>query len=417
MKTLVLLSRIFVGLVFVFSGFVKAVDPSGFAIKFDEYFVAFHLNFLSGLAMPLAILASAAELMIGLNLLTGVRLKFTTWLLMAFMSFFTILTLILALTNPVSDCGCFGDAIILTNWQTFWKNIIILAPTLVLFIYRNKLPSYPSVRLEWLLAVVNLAIPVLISVYCLRHEPLLDFRPYKTGTYIPGKMIIPDDAPVDQYETRLVYQKDGQVKEFSETDFPWQDTTWKWVETKQKLISKGYEPPIHDFSISGSDGSDITSQVLADSGYVFLIISPRLEKASLHGMNSMNELAMKAESLNIRVLCLTSSTNKEIENFRNSFRPAFDINSTDETTLLTILRSNPGLVVLQQGTILVKWNYRDLPKLSKLNSNVTALVLEKNRSTREKLIIILLIIGTLFFYSLAFRFAFGKHHVRKQRNV
>ncbi|MFO7370223.1 MAG: DoxX family protein [Bacteroidales bacterium] len=413
MKTLLLLSRIFVGLIFVFSGFVKAVDPSGFAIKFDEYFVAFHLNFLSGLAMPLAILASAAELMIGLNLLTGVRLKFTTWLLLAFMSFFTILTLILALTNPVSDCGCFGEAIILTNWQTFWKNIIILIPTLILFIFRNRLPSYPSVKFEWLLAVVNFAIPVLLSVYCLRHEPLLDFRPYKTGTYIPDQMTIPDDAPVDQYETRLVYQKDGLVKEFSETDFPWQDTTWKWVETKQKLISKGYEPPIHDFSISGSDGSDITSQVLADSGYVFLIISPRLEKTSLPGMNSMNELAMKAESLNINVLCLTSSTNKEIENFKNSFRPAFDIYSTDETTLLTILRSNPGLMILQSGTILAKWNYRDMPELSNLNSNVTALVFEKNRLTHEKQTIILLIICALLVYSLAFSFAFGKHHVRK----
>jgi hypothetical protein len=286
-----------------------------------------------------------------------------------------------------------------------------------LFIFRNRLPSYPSVRFEWLLAVVNFAIPVLISVYCLRHEPLLDFRPYKTGMYIPDQMIIPDDAPADQYETRLVYQKDGLVREFSEADFPWKDTTWKWIETKQKLISKGYEPPIHDFSISASDGSDITEQVLADSGYVFLIISPKLEKASLPGMNSMNELAMKAESLKIRVLCLTSSTNKEIENFRNSIRPAFDIYSTDETTLLTILRSNPGLMVLQRGIILAKWSYLDLPELSKLNVNVIELILEKNRLTREKQIVILLVIGVLLFYSLAFCFASAKHRARKQVNA
>ncbi len=417
MKTLLFLSRIFVGLVFVFSGFVKAVDPSGFAIKIDEYFVAFHLNFLSVLAMPLAILASAAELMIGLNLITGIRLKFTTWLLMAFMSFFTILTLILALTNPVSDCGCFGDAIILTNWQTFGKNIILLIPTLALFIFRNKLPSYPSVWYEWLLAVVNFAIPILISVYCLRHEPLLDFRPYKMGTNIPNQMVIPDDAPVDQYETRLVYQKDGLVKEFSETDFPWQDTTWKWVETKQKLISKGYEPPIHDFSISGSEGSDITTQVLTDSGYVFLIISPRLEKASPKGMNSMNELAMKAGSLNIPVLCLTSSTNTEIENFRSSFRPTFDIYSTDETTLLTIMRSNPGLMVLQKGTILAKWNHHDLPKLNELNSNVTSLILGNSRSTDEKQTVILLIFSALLVYSITIPLAAGKHQTDKKENA
>lgn len=417
MKALLFLSRIFVGLVFVFSGFVKAVDPSGFAIKFDEYFVAFHLNFLSVLPMPLAILASAAELMIGLNLITGIRLKFTAWLLMAFMSFFTILTLILALTNPVTDCGCFGDAIILTNWQTFGKNIILLIPTLTLFIFRNKLISSPSARFEWMLAAINFAIPVLISVYCLRHEPLLDFRPYKTGTNIPDQMIIPDDAPLDQYETRLVYQKDGLVKEFSETDFPWQDSTWKWVETKQKLITKGYEPPIHDFSISGPEGSDITTEVLTDSGYVFLIISPRLEKASPKGMNSMNELTMKAGSLNIRVLCLTSSTNQEIENFRNSFRPAFNIYSTDETTLLTIMRSNPGLMVLQKGTILAKWSHRDLPELNELNSNITSLILGNSRSTHEKQTIILLIFSVLLVYSIALPLKTGKPHTEKKENV
>jgi uncharacterized membrane protein YphA (DoxX/SURF4 family) len=133
MKFIFLISRIFIGLVFLFSGFVKAIDPFGSAIKFSEYFEAFHIDFLAFAALPLAILLSATELMIGLNLLAGLRMRFTAWLLLVFMSYFTLLTLVLAFTNPVSDCGCFGDALKLTNWQTFGKNIILFLPTLAVF--------------------------------------------------------------------------------------------------------------------------------------------------------------------------------------------------------------------------------------------------------------------------------------------
>jgi uncharacterized membrane protein YphA (DoxX/SURF4 family) len=399
MKIIVLISRILAGLVFVFSGFVKAVDPAGYAIKFEEYFLAFHVDFLIATALPLAILISSAEMMIGLNLLVGLRMKFTAWLLMIFMSFFTLLTLVLALTNPVSDCGCFGDALILTNWQTFWKNIILFIPTFIIFINRNKFSHLSSSFAEWIHAGMNFSLPVLLSVYCLIHQPILDFRPYKIGANIPDKMIVPDGAPLDEYKTILVYEKNGVQQEFAESNFPWQDTTWKWVETRQNLISKGYEPLIHDFSIANAEGIDITQQVLTHSGYVFLIIAPKVEKAAIKGMQRMNELAMKANNIGFKTYCLTSSTESQINDFRNTFRPVFDLCTTDETTLKTIIRANPGLLVIRDGTILGKWNYTDVPDIRDINSNFTSCVLDKLRQCNERSTVIILALALIVIYS------------------
>jgi len=385
MKIILNLSRIFAGLVFVFSGFVKGIDPTGFAIKFEEYFQAFNLDFLVPLALPLAVLLSAAEFMIGLNLLTRVGMRLTAWLLLVFMSFFTVLTFVLALTNPVTDCGCFGDAIKLTNWQTFGKNVILLVPTLIIFLGRKHFIIQSSRSIEWILALVNFTIPVFLSVFCLLHQPLMDFRPYKTGTHIPAGMVVPDGAPVDQYETILIYEKNGVRQEFSESDFPWQDSTWKWVETRQKLISSGYEPPIHDFSITTSDGEDLTEKILSDSNYVWLIIAPKLESSSAKGLQHLNDLARKAYDLGMPVYYLTSSATSEVDLFKNQFNPPFEICLTDETTLKTIIRANPGLLLLHKGTILAKWNHRDAPVSDDLQNNPLSLILNKQRSMIELL--------------------------------
>lgn len=401
MKTIMFISRLFAGLVFVFSGFVKAVDPMGSAIKFEEYMLAFHLDFFALTSLPLAIALSAAELMIGLNLLTGIRMRLTAWLLMTFMSFFTLLTFVLALTNPVSDCGCFGDALKLTNWQTFWKNVILFLPTLVVFFQRRNYRPFGTPLSEWSLALVNFLAGVLLSAYGIRHQPLLDFRPYTVGTSIREKMIIPEGAPIDQFETILVYEKDGIRQEFKETDFPWQDTTWKWVETRQNLIAKGYEPPIHDFSITDETGFDITEDVLSDSNYTFLIIAPVLHKASGKGIGRMNELALRAMELGFRVHCLTSSTEAQIEQFKMDRQPAFPVCTSDETTLKTIIRANPGLLVLREGVILAKWNHRDVPDAAAFKANFTAFVLENQHRSGERNRLLLVLLAGFIFYGVA----------------
>jgi len=403
MKIICTISRIFAGIVFVFSGFVKAVDPMGFAIKLGEYLDAFHIGFLHFSALPLAIAFSAAELMIGLNLLAPLRMKFTAWALLLFMSFFTVLTFILALSNPVSDCGCFGDALVLTNWQTFGKNIILLIPAVILFVYRHQFIPLVRPAKEWGIVTFNFAAGCIISIYCVVYQPLIDFRPYKTGTYIPEKMSIPEGAPLDEYTTLLIYEKDGKQQEFSDKNFPWQDTTWKWVETRQKLIKKGYEPPIHNFSITTAGGADVTNEILTDTGYVFLFIIPDLGKASEKGLLKLNDLALRSRELGFKVMALTSSDNNQVDAYLSRFQPAYEYYTTDETTLKTITRANPGILLLLKGTIIDKWSHRNAPSPNDLKKNLLSPAIMHQQAVQVRLTVIGLILLMLAIYRFIFR--------------
>lgn len=401
MKIIQTISRIFAGLVFIFSGFVKAIDPYGSAIKFEEYLNAFHIGFLGFSSLPLAIMLSATELMIGINLIVAIRMKITSWLLIIFMSFFTILTLILALTNPVSDCGCFGDAVVLTNWQTFLKDVIILIPAIIIFIRRNDFITVFNPALEWVMTGFSLFAAIMLSIHCIIHLPLLDFRPYKIGANIPENMIIPEGAPLDEYETILIYEKDGVRQEFTTMNYPWKDTTWKWIETKQKLIKKGDVPLIHDFSITSVDGTDITEEVMTDTGYTFILIVPDIKKTREKKMRQANYLAKRSAELGIRFICLTSSTEAQVESFKHSFDLYYGFYSTDETTLKTIIRANPGILLLQKGTILGKWNFNDAPKHDELKSDMNSVSLTMQRQKHNVInvlaafLIFILAFGTL----------------------
>jgi hypothetical protein len=320
---------------------------------------------------------------------------------MFFMSFFTVLTFILAIYNPVSDCGCFGDAIILTNWQTFWKDIIILIPTFIVFFYRNKyIPFYPD-NIEWRMTLAFILTGVLISIYCHRNLPVLDFRPYKIGTNIPENMKIPENAPLDEYETILVYEKNGIIKEFSPENFPWRDTTWKWIETRQILLKKGYEPPIHDFTITTEDGYDITDIVISDPGYSFLLITDDLAKSNINAFKKINKIAeLCLNKSDCSFYFLTSSTEEEINNLRDKVKINFDFYLTDETTLKTIIRSNPGLLLIKEGNIIGKWHYNNLPAFNSSTDNYSSFILDLQRKDRETLIVFLFIAGLLIFISV-----------------
>ena len=207
MKYLSLVSRVFVGLVFIFSGFVKAVDPYGSAYKFDDYFAAFGMPWLHFVSLALSFILSGAEFLIGISLFFGIRMKVGSLALTIFMVFFTILTLFLAIFNPVSDCGCFGDAMILTNWETFFKNVIIIIPAIYIFITIKKFPIKLNPSYEWLILAFFGIVIFSVSLFGYRHLPVFDFRPYNVGTYIPSKMEIPADAPQDIYESIMIYEK------------------------------------------------------------------------------------------------------------------------------------------------------------------------------------------------------------------
>lgn len=411
-QILLFISRVFIGIIFLFSGFVKAVDPLGSTYKFIDYFVAFHLDFLTPLAMPLAIFLSSAELVIGFCLFTGLRMRFASWLALIFMAVFTPLTLVLALTNPVTDCGCFGDAIILTNWQTFWKNIIIDAFVIPIFIFRKDFKiNYDGIA-EWLLTGSFALITVLFSVYCYRELPVIDFRPYKVGTNISEGMRIPEGAEPDEYKTILVYEKDGVQEEFTEDNYPWQDTTWKWIETKSVLVKKGYEAPIHDFSLTSLDGYDITSELLQNQGYTFLMVAYNFDKTNKEAFADANNLALMAYGRDMNFYCVTSSTNEEIETIKNELSPAFEIFTADEITLKTIVRANPGLLLVKEGNIIGKWHYNNFPSVEELtNRDLLAYSIDIQRKKKEQAL------TYSFIFAFLFAVAFFSKVLRKEKRM
>ena len=384
MKFFLFISRILVGVVFVFSGFVKAVDPSGSAYKFSDYFSAFGLPFLEPLTIPLVIILSSAEFLIGISLLTGNRFRLGAWGLFIFMVFFTILTFIIALTNPVTDCGCFGDAIIMTNWQTFYKNLILLPFVLLIFYNRNKQFADRPVTTEWILIGCFGILIIGFQVINLRHLPPLDFRPYHIGSYIPDKMVIPEGEKPDEYKTFLYYEKDGNIEEFTEDNFPWEDTTWTFVESKHVLVAKGFEPPIHDFTITDRDGYDLTDHILADNDYSYLLISSDIEKANHEALLKANDMAAYCMAGNCSFYCLTSSTQEDAGNVAASLGIQFEFYTTDEITLKTIIRSNPGLLLLKEGTIIDKWHFRDFIPVNQLNDNMLPGSIDRQRKLKER---------------------------------
>jgi uncharacterized membrane protein YphA (DoxX/SURF4 family) len=360
------LCRVLLGVVFVFSGFVKAVDPWGSAYKFHDYFVAFGMPALDICSVPAAFFLSALEFTLGVCLLVGVYRKIVSGLTLLVMCFMTVLTLWIAIANPVSDCGCFGDALILTNWQTFYKNIVLLAAAIFVFLWYKK-KAVPACAGRTSLWVVTGAVifSLGISTYCYRYLPILDFRPYKIGNNINQLREIPEGAEPDVYETTLVYQKDGVKQSFGIENYP-KDEAWTFVETINKLVKKGYEPPIHDFTITTEDGEDITDQVLENYGYTFFVIAHNLEEASTAHSNRINEIYAYALDNEYGFMCLTASTPAQIADWKKKTGAQYPFCTMDDIAVKTIIRSNPGLMLIHDGTIVNKWSHNRLPNNEKL---------------------------------------------------
>jgi len=357
MKILKYISRIIIGIVFIFSGTVKAIDPLGVTYKFQDYFQAFNLDFLKNFSLLFAITLCTFEFIAGFSVLFNIRQKAGIWIIMLMMLVFTPLTFILALSNPVSDCGCFGDAIHLTNWQTFGKNIILIIPAIYLFINRNDTVSGKTSTREWSLISVLAILFVAFIFYNLHYLPVIDFLPYKTGTYIPDKMIIPEGKHGDMYESTFIYEKNGVQKEFTLENYPAGDTSWKFIDQKSVLVSKGYVPPIHDLAIRTMVNEDITQKILSSKGYTILMISKKLSEADREELMKGFELGNYCTENQINYYIITASGFGEIKDFRNGLTFC----QADEITLKTIIRANPGYILLKEGTIIAKWSWANLP--------------------------------------------------------
>lgn len=369
MKIFILISRLITGIVFTFSGFVKAVDPVGTQIKFGDYFSAMGLEWLMPASLVFSFLMNAAEFGIGLMLIFNVFPKFTAWTALLFLTIFTPLTLWLAVANPVTDCGCFGDAITLTNWETFWKNIILLVFVLSLFFMRNKINTNFQIKKSVLITGIIVAGVFLFQFHNFYNLPVIDFRPFKEGANISEKIIIPKDAPKDEYETVLVYKntKTGKPKEFTIKNCPYDDTeNWTYDTTFNTLIKKGYEPPIHDFVISNLRGKNITEKILKNPKNSLILISPDLEKANLNDIKNIEKLADYCSFYHLKFYYFTASGQNVIKKFRSKFPKNLKFCTADKKMLKTFIRSNPGLVILKSGIIKKKYHYRNIPKVEEL---------------------------------------------------
>lgn len=362
--------RILLGITFIFSGFVKGIDPLGTTYKFTDYFNAFGTEWATAFSFTLAILQAIAEFGIGVALLLNYRTKLFSWFSLIFMVFFLPLTLWIALKNPVTDCGCFGDALILTNWETFYKNVVLTAIAVLVFIYRNEYKNRVNIRFQHSYMGLIMILFGVTMYYSYNHLPIIDFRPYKISTNIIEGMEIPADAPQDEYKTTFVYKSKntGEEKEFDETNYPWQDTdNWQYVSSESKLVKEGYHAPIHDFTIENEYGEDIKDFYLLDPNYTFILVAYNLDKYKAENQDAINTLAQEALNRGMNFFCLTASTEDLINEFKEEYLPPYEFFACDEITLKTIIRSTPGLVLTKDGTIIDKWHWRDIPQINKID--------------------------------------------------
>ena len=391
--TAVNVCRFVLAATFIFSGYVKAIDPLGTLYKLKDYAAAMSLNGLlpDWALVGVAIALGALEFALGVFMLFAVRRHVVSRITLAFMTAMTVLTLWIFVADPVKDCGCFGDALKLTNGETLLKNIVLAACAALVAWRPVDMARFISRSNQWIVRYYTVAYIVITSVYCLYTLPIFDFRPYHVGMNIKQGMEIPEGAEQPEFESTFLLRKNGETREFTLDNYP--DSTWEYVDTRTMQTKKGYEPPIHDFALTSCDtGEDITEQVLTKKGYTFLLISPRLAVADDSNFGDIDQIYEYAEENGIDFYCVTASANDEIERWRDLTGAEYQFCNADETTLKTMIRSNPGLMLLKDGTIIGKWSHNALPQTDDLTAPLQQLTIGKaqNDSTTERLLIVLL---------------------------
>ena len=392
---LVNLSRTLLALTFIFSGFVKAIDPLGSQYKIAEYLEAAQLSaYIPDWAqLMLSVGLSAIEFTLGVMLLLAIRRRLASKLSLIMMVVMTLVTLWLTVSNPIQDCGCFGDAIHLTNTQTFIKNLILLTAAIILACWPLYQVRFVSKTNQWIAFYFTIVFIVTASTLSLYHLPIFDFRPYYIGQNIKKGMEIPKGAKLTTYKTTFICEKNGVTKEFTENNYPYNDSTWVFKDTHQEILEKGYEPPIHDFSITDEKtGEDLTDSILTKNGYTFLLIAPVLERADDSNFGEIDAIYEYAKENGYGFYGLTASTDKAVKHWRDITGAEYPFYTTDGTTLKTIIRSNPGLVLLYKGTIINKWSHNDLPKQAELNAPLSLIEVgrEPENETWTKIVLILI---------------------------
>ena len=361
--------RALLALTFIFSGYVKAIDPLGTQYKINDYLTALSMaDTLPGwVTLAVSVLLAALEFSMGVFMLCAIRRRLTTRVTLIFMTIMTLITVWIAVANPVKDCGCFGDAVVLTNGQTLAKNIVLLACSVMVCCYPQRMFRFVSESNQWIAVNFTILYIIATSLYSLYTLPQFDFRPYHIGANIRQGMTVPPGAKLPQYDTTFIMEKNGVRREFTLANYP--DSTWTFVDRRTVQTSEGYVPPIHDFAIQDNrTGDDITQQVLSDPGYTFLLIAPHLETADDSNFGDIDQLYEYSQSQHVPFYCLTASGDEGIQRWRDITGAEYPFCTSDETTLKTIIRSNPGLVLLKDGVVIGKWSHNRLPQASELTA-------------------------------------------------
>ncbi|QQL49298.1 BT_3928 family protein [Mucilaginibacter ginkgonis] len=370
MKVLVWICRIAVGLLFIFSGLIKANDPLGFSYKLQEYFVVFHMTFLDGFALIAAIMLCAVEMLLGFALLIGTRINTVAWGLLLLIIFFAFLTFYSAAFKVVQTCGCFGDAIPLTPWQSFSKDLILLVLVLVVFQQRRDIKPLFKKRTEDTLLILAIVFSFGVGLYTYNFLPVLDFLPYKVGANLPQEMVTPPGAKPDEFE--LTYNLKNKAtkatkvmtdKEYLKTGI-WKDANWEVVgNPESRLVKKGFTPKIPDLVIQDAQGNNYTKELLGNPFYNLVIVAYDLRHTDEDAVNRINALALNlTENYNVRTVFLTSASATDATAFAKKHHLVSEIYYADGVPLKSMVRANPGVMLMKEGTVIGKWHYHTLPK-------------------------------------------------------
>lgn len=378
MKNILLtFSRIFVGVLFIFSGLIKANDPLGFGYKLQEYFDVFHISFLSPIATGIAILLCTLEIVLGALLLLGFWGKKVSWGLLILIIFFTLLTFVSAFFKVVTSCGCFGDAIPLTPWQSFGKDLVLLVLIVYIFLKKNFIkPAVQKVKSQRNIAILVSVVSLLFGLYTYNFLPVIDFLPYKVGAHIPSLMVIPPGEKPDEFQImyhlknkKTKAEKDMSDKDYLKTEI-WKDDNWVIVgEPSKTLVKKGYEPKIKDLIITDASGTDYTKELIENPYYSLVFVAYNLNDTNEKAIGDLNALALNAtQQFNIRSVLLTSNSASDAEKFIKKYNLFSEVFYADAVPLKSMVRANPGVLLLKNGVVISKWHFHNVPSFEQLGS-------------------------------------------------
>jgi len=382
MRYLVGFARIVVGLLFIFSGLIKLNDPVGFSFKLQDYFApeVLNLEFLVPYSLGLAIIIVIVEVILGVTLLLGYMRRLTLWLLLLMIVFFTFLTFYSAYFNKVTDCGCFGDAIPLTPWESFWKDVILLVLIIILFVGRRYIRPIFTTNVRSMVVLVTFLLCLGLGYYVLQHLPIIDFRAYKIGTNIAEGMRVPEDAPKAVYEYKWKFNVNGK-EEIITTTGEYPNVDGEFIDVETRMVKEGYIPPIHDFTIE-KDGTDYTDEFLNRPNLI-VVIAYSVYNTEKEGYKAIKNATDKAKDLGYDVIGLSASGEELTSQLIEDYNLNFDFYFCDETTLKTIVRSNPGILELQNGTITQKYHWNDAGKLKLVQVENPKLMLDTNQLKKD----------------------------------